>query len=118
MVAGALAQQAPAPSADSENPHGPLKIACEKCHNVSSWAPIRKKPEFNHNKTGFPLRGMHSGVRCQECHVNPVFANVGSNCQDCHAHIHRRKNGAQCDLCHEVYGWSVSGTIVSRSSRK
>ena len=108
MAACALAQEPSTAGAESENPHGPLKIACGKCHTVSAWKPIRSKPEFNHRKTGFPLRGMHSTVLCQECHVNPVFANVGSNCQDCHADIHRRKNGAQCDLCHEVYGWQVS----------
>jgi hypothetical protein len=108
MATSALGQLAPAANTDSGNPHGPLKIACEKCHTVSAWAPIRPKPDFNHSKTGFALRGMHRTVPCQECHVNPVFSNVGSNCQDCHADIHRRKNGAQCELCHEVFGWEVS----------
>jgi hypothetical protein len=51
---------------------------------------------------------MHTRVACQQCHVNPVFANVGRNCQDCHADLHRRKNGAQCDSCHRVNGWEVS----------
>jgi hypothetical protein len=108
MAAGAFAQPASATSAESESPHGPMKLACGKCHTVSGWTPLRSKPEFDHSKTGFALRGMHTTVPCQECHVNPVFANVGSRCQDCHADIHRRKNGAQCGLCHEVYGWEVS----------
>lgn len=107
LAAAAFAQQG-AVASETESPHGPLKIACEKCHTVSAWQPIRSKPEFNHGKTGFPLFGMHSNVRCQECHVNPVFSSVGTNCQDCHADIHRRKNGAQCDLCHKVTGWQVS----------
>jgi hypothetical protein len=96
------------PAEPAESPHGPLKIACEKCHTASTWRPIRSKPEFDHGKTGFPLRGLHVGVRCEECHVNRVFSRVGSNCQDCHADLHRRKNGAQCDLCHRVNGWQVS----------
>jgi len=70
--------------------------------------PIRKDPEFDHSKTAYPLRGMHTRVPCQECHVDPVFTNVGRQCQDCHADLHRRKNGAQCDLCHRVNGWQVS----------
>ena len=96
-----------AASASAASPHGPMQVACEKCHTASAWKPIRAKPDFDHNKTGYPLRGLHLDVTCEECHVNPVFANVGSNCQDCHADIHRRKNGAQCDLCHRVSGWQV-----------
>ncbi len=106
LAAGAFAQQKSAP--EPQSPHGPLKITCEKCHTVSSWRPIRGKPEFKHDKTGFPLRGLHTTVQCEECHTSPVFANVGSNCQDCHADIHRRRNGAQCALCHRVSGWEVS----------
>ncbi len=108
-----LASGVPAPQGftvpdSTPSPHGPMKLACEKCHTSSSWKPLRSKPEFDHNKTPFPLRGLHAGVRCQECHVDPVFANLGRNCQDCHADLHRRKNGAQCDLCHQVSGWQVS----------
>ncbi len=108
LTAGAFAQRESLAASKPESPHGPLKIACEKCHTVSAWRPVRSKAEFDHGKTSFPLRGLHSGVRCQDCHVNPVFSNVGSNCQDCHADIHRRKNGAECDLCHQVNGWQVS----------
>jgi hypothetical protein len=96
-----------ATSVSSESPHGPMQVACEKCHTASAWKPIRAKPDFDHTKTGYPLRGLHLGVTCEECHVNPVFANAGNNCQDCHADLHRRKNGAQCDLCHRVTGWQV-----------
>lgn len=90
------------------SPHGPMQVACETCHTSSAWKPLRKKPDFDHNKTGYPLRGLHSTVTCEECHSQLVFANVGRNCQDCHADIHRRRNGIQCDLCHRVSGWQVS----------
>ena len=107
MALGASNGQA-ASSAATQNPHGPLKAPCENCHTATAWMPIRKNPEFDHGKTGYPLRGMHVDVPCQECHVDRVFANVGRQCQDCHADIHRRKNGAECDLCHRVNGWQVS----------
>ena len=99
------------PAAGSEassSPHGPMQAACETCHTASAWKPLRKKPDFDHNKTGYPLRGLHSTVACEECHSQPIFANVGRNCQDCHADIHRRRNGVQCDMCHRVSGWQVS----------
>lgn len=107
IVGATPAQQASSARSDV-SPHGPMQVACETCHTASAWTPIRKKPDFDHNKTGYPLRGLHGTVTCEECHLNPVFANVGRNCQDCHADIHRRRNGAQCDLCHRVTGWQVS----------
>jgi hypothetical protein len=51
---------------------------------------------------------MHENVRCTQCHVKPVFTDVGKNCADCHADIHRRKLGPNCAECHTVRGWQVS----------
>ena len=106
-LAAFSAAQETSSSSSVDSPHGPMQVACESCHTASAWRPIRAKPDFDHNKTSYPLRGLHSGVSCEECHVNPVFSNAGSNCQDCHADIHRRRNGAQCDTCHRVSGWQV-----------
>jgi hypothetical protein len=92
----------------SRSPHGPLTIPCENCHTSTSWAPIRAVPEFNHDTTKYPLRGLHQKVYCTECHLKPVFTDVGKNCSDCHADIHRRQFGANCAACHTVLGWQVS----------
>lgn len=97
----------------THSPHGLLKIPCQNCHTTKGWTPIRSVPEFNHAKTGFPLRGMHAKTQCQDCHANLVFTSVGKQCQDCHADIHRRKNGAQCDLCHRDTGWQVSVHMIN-----
>ena len=64
--------------------------------------------EFDHNKTAYPLRGMHEKVRCTQCHVKPVFTDVGKTCADCHADIHRRKFGSDCAQCHTVRGWDAT----------
>jgi hypothetical protein len=108
MASGSSADHTAASATPDAGPHGPMQVACEKCHTSSGWRPLRNKPEFDHNKTGFPLRGLHTGVDCEECHLKPVFSDVGRNCQDCHADLHRRRNGAQCDVCHRVSGWQVS----------
>jgi hypothetical protein len=92
----------------TRNPHGPLTIPCENCHTAAGWRPIRAVPEFDHNKTAYPLRGMHEKVACTLCHVKPVFTNVGKNCADCHADIHRRQFGPNCAQCHTVQGWDVA----------
>lgn len=108
VLSANLAWPAANPVAPVKNPHGPLQMECGKCHTAASWVDIRGNPEFDHNKTKYPLRGMHARVRCELCHSDPLFANVGRKCQDCHADIHRRRNGAQCDMCHQVNGWQVS----------
>lgn len=93
----------------TRSPHGTtLNVPCENCHTAAAWRPIRKVPEFDHNKTKYPLRGMHEKVKCVACHVNPVFTDVGRNCQDCHADVHQRKMGTDCASCHTVLGWTVS----------
>jgi len=71
------------------------------------WKPIRAVPEFDHNKTKYPLRGLHEGVACTQCHAKPVFTDTGMNCADCHADIHRRQMGANCEQCHTVKGWNI-----------
>lgn len=62
-----------------KSPHGSLNIPCENCHTATSWAPIRAIPEFNHDLTKYPLRGMHEKVACTGCHVKPVFTDVGKH---------------------------------------
>jgi hypothetical protein len=95
-------------SSRSLSPHGSLNIPCQNCHTAEGWKPIRAVPEFNHNQTHYPLRGLHQNVACTQCHVKPVFNNVGTRCQDCHADFHRRQLGANCEQCHSVRGWGVS----------
>src|ERR1019366_1285340 len=92
----------------THSPHGTLNIPCQNCHTAAGWRPIRAVPEFNHDQTHYPLRGMHQNVTCIQCHVKPLFNNVGTRCQDCHADIHKRQLGANCEQCHTVRGWGVS----------
>jgi NMD protein affecting ribosome stability and mRNA decay len=92
----------------THSPHGNLNVPCQNCHTADAWKPIRAVPEFDHNQTKYPLRGLHTSVACTECHVKPVFTNVGQRCQDCHADIHKRQLGANCEQCHTVRGWQVS----------
>lgn len=92
----------------SRSPHGNLNIPCQNCHTSISWKPIRAVPEFDHNRTGYPLMGGHQDVACTRCHAKPVFANTGTKCADCHADIHRRQMGASCERCHTVQAWNVT----------
>lgn len=112
-----LALAVPATAAQRQpkkSPHGNLNIPCENCHTATSWAPIRAIPEFNHDSTKYPLRGMHEKVACTGCHVKPVFTDVGKDCANCHADFHRGQFGANCAQCHTVNGWQVSVQQISQ----
>ncbi|HET7150459.1 MAG TPA: cytochrome c3 family protein [Candidatus Acidoferrum sp.] len=93
---------------NSRSPHGALAIPCENCHTATAWRPIKAVPEFDHNKTKYPLRGMHEKVQCTQCHVKPVFTDVSKNCRDCHTDVHQSKMGTNCADCHTVQGWNVA----------
>jgi len=112
LPAYAQGPQRPAQKPATRNPHGALNVPCENCHTSLSWKPIRSIPEFDHDKTSYPLRGMHEKVQCTQCHVKLVFANVGQKCSDCHADIHRGQFGANCESCHTIKGWKVSVTAI------
>jgi hypothetical protein len=96
------------PQTNSRSPHGNLNLPCQNCHTTEGWKPIRAIPEFDHNQTKFPLRGLHQNVACTQCHTKSVFSNVGTKCADCHADIHKRQFGPRCEQCHTVNGWNVS----------
>jgi len=102
----------------THSPHGNLATPCQNCHTSNAWRPIRAVPEFDHNQTRYPLRGMHQSVTCTQCHVKMVFTNVGQRCQDCHADIHKRQLGANCEQCHTVRGWTVSITQVQEHNNR
>ncbi|MGE5206413.1 MAG: hypothetical protein ACM3PW_12425 [Chlamydiota bacterium] len=106
--ANSSAQAQSPTSATTRSPHGNLALPCQNCHTFTAWKPIRNVPEFDHNQTKFPLRGMHKGVACRECHSDLVFSNASTKCADCHADIHRRQFGANCEECHNVRGWRVA----------
>jgi hypothetical protein len=109
-IAGTQAQ----PAQSTHSPHGNLNIACQNCHTVYGWKPIRAVPEFDHNTTKYPLRGLHEGVACTACHTKMVFSNVGNKCADCHADLHKGQLGAACETCHTVRGWKVTVSQINQ----
>jgi hypothetical protein len=118
LQALAQAQGRPASHPVTHNPHGNITIPCENCHTFTSWKPIRRVPEFDHNKTSYPLRGMHEKVDCVQCHTKLVFTDVSTNCAGCHADIHRRQFGANCEQCHTVRGWNVTVQAIQNHQNR
>ncbi len=91
-----------------------LSDKCLDCHNMENF----KIKDFNHDKTDYPLVGLHQKVDCKKCHEITQtaekkfqkFKDVAyKQCTDCHKDPHDRKLGKSCNACHNVYGfkWKI-----------
>jgi hypothetical protein len=80
---------------------------CGECHTAETW----KLKEFDHAKvTGYALAGRHAGVKCEQCHVRPLFSGRTSRlCVSCHRDDdpHVGELGDRCDRCHTEEDFTV-----------
>lgn len=74
---------------------------CAACHLVDGWEKVR----FNHDPTGFPLRGAHVAVACGGCHPKDFVVPVADTCAGCHRDRHAGEFGAFCEGCHDSQSW-------------
>ena len=89
--------------ADPEVHRGKFGTSCASCHTTSTW----KGVTFDHNRTAFPLTGVHTKVDCANCHVNNVYKGTPTACVSCHAdpEVHRGQFGTNCASCHTTDTW-------------
>lgn len=70
------------------------------CHTEEGW----KRSKFDHGKeTGYALKGKHAPVKCDRCHVKPLFTQKMSRmCVICHRRddVHDGELGTRCEICH------------------
>jgi hypothetical protein len=105
-----------------KDPHsGSLGAQCTQCHVTASWQRLNEK-SFNHDRTRYPLRGLHVAVKCASCHdpvkawgKKPAFAACG----DCHRDAHKGQatiagKAADCAACHDLKGFSPSTFTVTQ----
>jgi hypothetical protein len=103
LVAAAAQAQAPAPDASVKAPagHAAGETKCSACHTPEGWGDVK----FVHERTGFPLSGLHAQVACRKCHVVDFKQPLARNCGSCHRDIHGGYAGIQCASCHDTTGW-------------
>ncbi|MET0342813.1 MAG: hypothetical protein ABW252_17530 [Polyangiales bacterium] len=102
LVAVVASASLPAQPARGRN-HGRATegLDCGGCHTPASWKmaeTFRGAAGFDHDRTGFPLRGGHRAAACTQCHDGR--GAVQRACASCHVDAHGGKNGKQCDRCH------------------
>jgi hypothetical protein len=88
-------------STEREQRHVPAPTRCSACHVVASWSQVR----FNHDPTGFPLRGAHQEVKCRDCHRQDFAVKVADSCSGCHRDRHSGEFGQRCEGCHDDTSW-------------
>jgi hypothetical protein len=103
--------------------------ACQNCHpdhrgldfSMVEWEHGRER--FDHQRAGWPLKGAHAKVHCDDCHQRPLIvdASVGrmlhkfpkattylglsERCESCHFDEHRGQLGRDCAKCHDEKAW-------------
>lgn len=95
------------------DPHqGRYGARCDRCHSVTGWSAVATG-SFDHERTRFPLRGLHRTVACTDCHTTGRFREPlrHARCLDCHEDRHggqlaSRSDGGDCGSCHSVSGFT------------
>ena len=95
---------------------GRLGTDCTKCHKETTWQPSGMIEL--HQKTRFPLVGVHTATDCRRCHIGAevgVFFPTDTECVTCHRDdLLRAKNPNhvnlgfvdRCDRCHLPTSWN------------
>ncbi|MCA9540587.1 MAG: hypothetical protein KC620_16930, partial [Myxococcales bacterium] len=79
---------------------------CDLCHISTDWQTMQGgAAAFDHDPTGFPLRGMHRAAQCNDCHGERPLADGA--CTNCHVDPHRGEQKGTCDACHDSSGWRI-----------
>ena len=82
---------------------------CKDCHIEQAFTQFKGMGNFEHQRTGFPLKGKHRSVDCAKCHkLNSgpltVFKDRKgvplNDCVQCHDDVHKGKFGTSCVDCH------------------
>jgi hypothetical protein len=91
---------------------GSLGDNCTRCHTgARNW----EATLFNHEQTGFALRGKHRDAACAGCHPARDFAAFPPGrahaCSECHADTHHKGGfGSECTRCHSDESWRALHT--------
>src|ERR1017187_7383526 len=89
---------------------GQLSARCTDCHSQDTW---KNPPGFSHERTRYPLTGLHARLACDKCH-RPATAGSGvqyksqvlfSYCASCHKDPHGDAFNGDCRNCHATGGW-------------
>lgn len=110
----AFAAPAPAVPAAPGGGHGTGDVfaRCADCHVPQGWHVLRSggADGFDHDPTGFALRGRHTLPTCNACHKGTSLR--GARCTTCHEDVHQGRQGDRCDGCHTSRDWRLPDALA------
>ncbi|HEY5947214.1 MAG TPA: hypothetical protein VIV40_17040 [Kofleriaceae bacterium] len=86
-------------------------LDCSACHTADGWnlAATAGASGFDHDRTGFPLRGSHVQTTCSGCHTGKQ--KPATSCEGCHRDPHQGRNEGTCAECHTAVAWSDTNAL-------
>lgn len=99
----------------SKDVKGKQCISCHSEHHGLNFEMVRfDKKNFNHNLTGYELKGAHKSVDCAQCHQpshisdvklklnSDTYLGLNPSCVSCHDDYHQKTLGNDCAQCHNT----------------
>lgn len=93
---------------------------CGRCHTAESWRALPERVAFDHDATGFPLRGFHAQARCTQCHGAGLREadDTPTDCVRCHEDRHQGQQGRDCERCHAPTGWRIATAVLDHRTTR
>jgi hypothetical protein len=89
-------------------------LDCSACHDTAGWTMAGPGNDrmrgFDHDRTGFPLRGAHEARACGDCHRGQ--GKPAATCEGCHRDPHQGRVDGACAECHTAAAWSDTGLLA------
>lgn len=84
---------------------------CSACHTTEGWklSTAAGASGFDHDRTGFPLRGSHTRATCTRCHGGGKAP--ATSCEGCHRDPHQRRHDETCAECHTAVAWADTASL-------
>ena len=88
-----------------------FSMDCASCHTEES---LSWRGSFDHDRTQFPIRGIHQAVACAACHTANRYKGTPSACVACHMKEYQATTtpnhvvagfSIQCATCHRALMW-------------
>jgi nitrate/TMAO reductase-like tetraheme cytochrome c subunit len=95
---------------DPDHVEADIDRDCAACHSDAAWEPST----FDHDGTGFALRGGHAPPTCVDCHADGYERPQPRDCVDCHLDDFEATTepdhaeaeiDQDCAACHTVDAW-------------
>ncbi|MEQ1761145.1 MAG: hypothetical protein ABL986_22785 [Vicinamibacterales bacterium] len=108
---------------------GDLGTTCESCHNSKTF----RLPGYTHAAPKDFFLGLHTPLRCEQCHVSTFsavstspavapprvgFPTTPTSCASCHKDIHLGQVDSRCETCHGLTQprFAISGFSHDRTT--